>query len=330
VSNYVKVDKVALVYQQYSVLDCNLDQPIASFTGDSVEDKWSSKDFWDEQFSSNMIVVCTAAILQQCLHRSYIQMDQINLLIFDEAHHAKKDHPYARIIKDFYAHAPSKPRIFGMTASPVDAQTDLEAAAKELEILLQSEIATIDPAILGKSIGAAKKEHVVRYATAKSPAKTALTEILFGLVGRHEQFRSRFAYSEHALVELGPWCVDRFWKLVFKHERIGKLEAKTFQQYDRYRGVSSGIDTLVAAVREAGEITERYAFENLSAAGMADKVHQLLKNLKSFYNRASGETTRCIVFVEQRYTAMMLSDLFQQDYVKSTVPQLRADNLVCI
>ncbi len=49
-----------------------------------------------------MAVVCTAEILSHCLHQSYLQMEQINLLIFDEAHHAKKDHPYARIIKEFY------------------------------------------------------------------------------------------------------------------------------------------------------------------------------------------------------------------------------------
>ena len=47
-------------------------------------------------------------------------MDRINLLVFDEAHHAKKDHAYARIIKDFYVPLPKfqRPKVFGMTASP--------------------------------------------------------------------------------------------------------------------------------------------------------------------------------------------------------------------
>jgi endoribonuclease Dicer len=69
-------------------------------------------------------------------------MEQINLLIFDEAHHTKKNHVYARyillslfvvctdkkyrIIRDSYLQVePSKqPRIFGMTASPVDTKDD--------------------------------------------------------------------------------------------------------------------------------------------------------------------------------------------------------------
>lgn len=31
-----------------------------------------------------------------------LQMQQINLLIFDECHHAKKNHPYNCIMKEFY------------------------------------------------------------------------------------------------------------------------------------------------------------------------------------------------------------------------------------
>lgn len=45
-----------------------------------------------------MVIVCTAEILHQCLLNAHIQMEQINLLIFDEAHHTKKDHVYARFV----------------------------------------------------------------------------------------------------------------------------------------------------------------------------------------------------------------------------------------
>ena len=119
------------------------------FCGQTVEKQWGVKSFWDKVFEDNMIIVCTAEILFRCLHHAYIQMERINLLIFDECHHAKKNHPYGRIIKDFYAPIENhsrRPRIFGMTASPVDAQTNVQLAAKELEGLLHSEIAKIAPA----------------------------------------------------------------------------------------------------------------------------------------------------------------------------------------
>jgi endoribonuclease Dicer len=54
------------------------------------------KDVWSKYINDYMVVVCTAEILKQGLLSSFIRMEQINLLIFDEAHHTKKDHPYAR------------------------------------------------------------------------------------------------------------------------------------------------------------------------------------------------------------------------------------------
>jgi endoribonuclease Dicer len=93
------VDSVTLVYQQAAVLRNNLDQNVAHFFGAMGTDLWS-KQTWDKHFESNMVIVCTAEILNQCLLSSYIKMGQINLLIFDEAHHTKKDHPYARYVKE--------------------------------------------------------------------------------------------------------------------------------------------------------------------------------------------------------------------------------------
>lgn len=73
----------------------------------------------------------TADVLYNCLTHAFIKMTDINLLCFDEAHHAKKNHVYARIIKDFYLCEPvaKRPRVFGMTASPVDARVDDVVAA---------------------------------------------------------------------------------------------------------------------------------------------------------------------------------------------------------
>ena len=35
-----------------------------------------------------------------------VQMKDINLLIFDECHHAKKNHPYNCIMREFYLNSP--------------------------------------------------------------------------------------------------------------------------------------------------------------------------------------------------------------------------------
>ena len=86
---------MTLAFQQAAVLESNLDQKITCLCGEMGCDFWSSET-WKLIFAKNMVIVCTAEILYQCLMHSFITIDRINLLIFDEAHHAKKNHTYAR------------------------------------------------------------------------------------------------------------------------------------------------------------------------------------------------------------------------------------------
>jgi endoribonuclease Dicer len=130
--SFFLVPSVPLVFQQFAVLERNLDYDVVRLSGDMVIDKWS-KQVWDDLFAKNHVIICTPDILKNCLNCSFISMRRINLLIFDEAHHAKKGHAYAQIIKDFYMpdlDEKLRPRIFGMTASPVDAKVDVRQAAR--------------------------------------------------------------------------------------------------------------------------------------------------------------------------------------------------------
>lgn len=130
--SFFLVPSVPLVFQQFAVLERNLDHNVDRLCGAMMTDKWS-KTVWEERFAKTHVIVCTPDVLKQCLNCSFISMRQINLLIFDEAHHAKKGHAYAQIINDFYLHdvdEQSRPRIFGMTASPVDARVDVRQAAR--------------------------------------------------------------------------------------------------------------------------------------------------------------------------------------------------------
>lgn len=96
-NNPPQVDCVTLVFQQFAVLECNLDQKIERFCGEMGCDLWV-KETWAKHFAENEVIVCTAEILNQCLMHAFISIDDINLLIFDEAHHTKKNHAYARSV----------------------------------------------------------------------------------------------------------------------------------------------------------------------------------------------------------------------------------------
>lgn len=126
--------------QQYFALCANLPFRIINLCGAYNTDIWT-RDKWREILESTDIIVCTADILLHSLTRAFIRMSQINLLIFDEAHHAKKGHAYARIMRDFYDDevlGEAMPRIFGMTASPIDVlnSDDIEDCVRYARIPL--------------------------------------------------------------------------------------------------------------------------------------------------------------------------------------------------
>lgn len=45
---------------------------------------------------------------------------QVTLIVFDECHHTRKNHAYNGIMREYFqTPAGSRPKIFGMTASPI-------------------------------------------------------------------------------------------------------------------------------------------------------------------------------------------------------------------
>lgn len=318
------------MFQQHAVLTCNLDYPVDKFCGDMVEHV--GKEFWEKALADNMAIVCTADILNQCLHHSFVRMEQINLLVFDEAHHTKKNHPYARIIKDFYATVENekmRPRILGMTASPVDAQIDPKIAAAELEGLLHSQIATIsDPAALQHSATKLKKEILVEYDRRRQDWETELNQALRELVGGHTVFRKPFAFTATAAAELGPWCADRYWQLFFRGEEMAKLESRTERELLRKSAYSQGMDLHINKVREAHRLVKEHTFARPSADStnlLSPKVILLYRILRDQFSGVD-HNRRCIVFVRQRNIASLLADLLQQPEMR--IPGLKPGALV--
>ncbi|KAI1177932.1 hypothetical protein F4777DRAFT_586951 [Nemania sp. FL0916] len=314
------VDKVALVYQQHRVLEANLDFPMVFFTGDSSRVIYT-REYWDLLRNEKTMAICTAEILYHCLCHGLVTMEHINLLVFDEAHHAKKNHPYARIIKDFYATLEKanqrRPRILGMTASPVDAKTDVNIATAQLEGLLHCEIATVnDPEVFSRAAIHKPMEGFVEYRNINTPFETVLWQKLHKIVGRNEAFSKLFTYSKDCTTELGRWAADRVWQLWFTAEEADKIEAKTARYFSRMESLqlSPILDTereAINAVRQAHELMNEHIFPELqlNQLHISHKVNKLVEHLNQNFN---PETDKCVVFAEKRLTVALLADLFQQ------------------
>ncbi|KAL4956056.1 hypothetical protein BDW69DRAFT_181948 [Aspergillus filifer] len=315
--SFFLVDSVTLSYQQAGVLRNNLDTSVGHLFGALGPDLWS-RDTWHEFFKKYMVIVCTAEILHQCLLGAHIRMDQINLLVFDEAHHTKKDHVYARIIRDSYLLADrlSRPRIFGMTASPIDTKGDVAEGAMRLEEYLDSKIAT---ASLLSSINQFVKrpaEEVWVYDRLEAPFGTKLYNMMDTRFGDIGVLKPVFRFSWQASSELGKWCSDGAWRQTFSAKVLPKLQGKSRQEMSR--------------LQQANEIASEHVRGSPDEPGqLSTKVQALQKKLTEHYRR--NPETKCIVFTKLRYTALMLLELFEALEIPHIRPGLligaRADDL---
>ncbi|TQS39041.1 hypothetical protein Golomagni_00438 [Golovinomyces magnicellulatus] len=327
--SFFLVDSVQLAFQQHAVLKANLSTPMEMFCGSMGCDLWS-KEQWQKQFQDNDIIVCTAEVLRQCLHHAFIKIRDINLLIFDEAHHAKKDHAYARIMKDFYAREPSNvrlPKIFGMTASPVDARVDVRKAATELETVLHCQIATARDASLlkfaNKNVGS--KEQLARYAALGRRFKTPLYQEIHRCFSENRILTRALRFSYEATKELGSWCSDQVWRFCLSDDETKRLIASsTHIGYSmKAEPEPEAIEKIESKIREAKDIISKHNFDppdysddRSFSSNLSSKVVLLIRYLRERYERET--TDKCIVFVEERYTARILAILLEQDGIKTS------------
>ncbi|OKL56214.1 Dicer-like protein 1 [Talaromyces atroroseus] len=274
------------------------------------------KDVWRQHFTENMIIVCTADILQQCLLNAFIGMEDINLLIFDEAHHAKKDHAYARIIKDSYIKADPgcRPRIFGMTASPLDAKGDVVKAAHK--------IATTTNLALLQTVVSRPIEELWKYVEPGRPFKTFLYQTLEKQYGDMECLKKIFTFSLEATSALGPWCADRVWVAALSDDSLPKFHGKITTSFKRVASETAAtmVNNEIQRLNRLSEVVANYKLPRGPdiLEQLSDKVKVLYRNLLRRFVEAPK--TKCIIFTKQRHTAQLLKEVLEELSIPNLYP----------
>lgn len=62
---------------------------IGIFTGEKNVDSWKDQD-WAEKFEEYKIIVATVQVILDAVNKNFIGIQNMNVLIFDECHHASK------------------------------------------------------------------------------------------------------------------------------------------------------------------------------------------------------------------------------------------------
>ncbi|KAN0064145.1 Dicer-like protein 1 [Thecaphora frezii] len=359
--SFFLVNLVPLVHQQANVIAACSDLRVGKLYGelkaDILErnvciDTWRAPE-WDQLLRAYDVVVATAQCLLDALAHAYVRITDINLLIFDEAHHALNSHPYARIMLYYrLADRRKRPKILGLTASPIFSTGDYAQASALLEQTLDAAIATapqqsqvdLQSIVNRPEIFVAEYDPLDECAFAPTPLSALMQK-------ECEKLSDDFAKSvwptiEYSLANHGPLMTDLIW-----HGSTQGFHARAQRWKDRTRKHSAkhalvDVDCTWAAEAQTLLVKELRASQLCSNAELnramvslvrkqpalpetfgigphncSSKVLRLVEVLRCFGSTPSARSAFCgIIFVQRRQTAASLAELLRRipelDYLK--------------
>ncbi|KAG0086071.1 Dicer-like protein 1 [Podila epicladia] len=295
------VANVPLVRQQANAIRRDSGATVVEISGNKAH-KLPESD-WAQMAEEAQVVVVTAQILLDALRQGYWNMNRINVLVFDECHHAHKTHPYSLIMNEFYHTTPVNlkaqlPRIFGMTASlTTETGLRLDHSATKLQRLLDCRVYTVATEDL-KVHGEKPQQFVTMYNPPPKYNPTRLTRHLHGICRFEDGLQTILNNTSTMLPQLGPWCVDQLWRQTVENMSISDSRISV--------GVSEKLNRAKSKVSRW-----EFTLPELRNEHLTPKVQKLIQILrvtaKLFKEEFCG-----IVFVQRRDTAAALTMMLQE------------------
>ncbi|KAH0667918.1 endoribonuclease Dicer homolog 2-like isoform X1 [Solanum tuberosum] len=335
------VPTVVLVTQQGDSLMMHTDLKVGKYWGEMGVDYWDAAT-WQQQVDAHEVLVMTPAILLAALRHSFIQINMIKVIIFDECHNARGKHPYASIMMEFYHrqlnHQSSQlPRIFGMTASPIKSKGSSTADSywqkiRDLENLMNSKVYTCgSESVLAEYIPFSNPKlkiykhvdipctlflslaHDLEQLKEKHDCSISKSNLSFMSAGTARRRLSKL-YSAFlfCLSEMGAWLAFKATEFLSREEvdffSWGELDvcAQTI-----VRDFSLGASKIFSARLPSGPHWSIGGDiqANADAGYLSSKVTCLLESLLEYRDQ---KDLRCIIFVERIITAIVLRSLLNE------------------
>ncbi|KAL0920159.1 hypothetical protein M5K25_009276 [Dendrobium thyrsiflorum] len=333
------VPTVVLVQQQAEVLELHTDLKVGRFWGEMGVDFWNVNT-WLEKLETFEVFVMTPQILLNNLRHTFVKLEQIKLLVFDECHHARGKDPYACIMMEFYhphirSNSINVPRILGMTASITNTKgsnspADYGKQISDLENLMHSKVYTVaHESVLAEYISF-PNARIKQYNHLDFPDKLShLFVHLKALKVKHVEdlrdlkFDPSTVHSSNkkisklcdtflfCLKELGLWLTIKASESLSNEDHAtifwGQSNDKIGEQI--IRKFSHDSFTLLSKNVPAGWCIGDDLKADVEAGYLTTKVSCLVRSLLEY---RMVQNLRCIVFVQRVVTAIVLQSLLSQ------------------
>ncbi|KAF8626340.1 hypothetical protein AX15_004999 [Amanita polypyramis BW_CC] len=318
--------RVALVQQQGDYIAKHTSLRVIKLFG-AVDLDLSDRKAWKKRFRGHDILVMTAQIFLNIVTHSLWSIDKVSLIIFDECHHARKNHPYNGILREYFQVQPAskRPKIFGMTASPIWDPKNPVKSLELLEVNMNAKVIGVIENYSELQDHSPKPTEIIKiYPPPPSSFEYPFPSIYACIIvfEHHLQEIPDFSWSNIkgryyvTWNTLGPYCAS-----LFLYTELLQLIARLIPDKPKIRSIlgtdeSSELKRSSADMAIIYEIVEN--FEDFFPEGLKDgipipvplswctpKVKALVDVLLSHYS-ASFQT---IIFVEQRQVAVCLAKL---------------------
>ena len=314
---------------------------VGQYTGDKKLGRWP-KEKWDEEFRNNHVLVMIVRVFLDLLLQGKVQFRQINLLVFDECHHAVKDHDYVQIMRRYKDSCdPLEPtRFLGLTASLIPSKCkpgDLIQKIEELERTLCCRAQTAGDLTEVAKYATNPKEDCKFFSPSNEDClvcrlKVQLEEGIDFLEQFPKSLRETKIYDVvkchledclNILMSLGIWCAHQFSCRALEEldEYIAEC-GKFFNSKEEEILIHLGRTKMKLFQRDSSALTT----DMFNRIHMTNKVHQLLQYLSDISDKIKG-TPYChpkrrqsignsdlhgIIFTERRTIALCLRDLIDK------------------
>ena len=318
---------------------------VACWNSETHKKTWSKQRFHDE-FGKNEVIVATAQLFLDAVKHSFISIADLNVIVFDECHHGRMNHPYHELMKQFQYIKPDKqPRIVGLSgmligiSSSITPQT-VQSELKALESTFLSTIVTVHRLqeyfnVLIHSTN--PTEGFIKY---KHNEQCELTK---ELIVKVESIRWELSMIKTTAFTINPQTLRKTkpkkLKLLsllfedFKHtlEDMGlyggflglqairiQFELIKVQKPRPHKDIMKVVENCLQNVNELmGMIEDEVDLENVTAddiiAYSSFKVRTLITILKKMFNSPDRvQDLQSLVFVQRRFTAKCLYHVFKR------------------